>query len=652
MEGFLYKTPNNTSPNGKNRLFLCAHNDEIDVFLRELSKTVFSKFPNSAIWYYGMKNIPSDGEDKTFFENLSYMNVFIVAVTQKFLDDKSGYHRTAYEFAKKRNTPTLVLLQSKSLEKDFNEAYANRHCICLEDEECEEKMLRFLSLLLVDKRLLSRIKRSFDTYLFLSYRKTDREYARGLMQRIQAAFERVSIWYDDYLTAGENFNSEIKAALKGCDIMLMAVTPTLLVKPNYVWETEYPLATETYPKQILPFELVPTDKDQLPEGFPEVIELSRLSDDELKSLLTESFAGYEHKTRLSDDERDYLLGLAYLLGITAERNTARGLELIGRAAELGNYEAMNRLYLAYRFGDSVDPDPIAAIDWKSKSLNSLYRLYLKATHTSRREMLGTGLLESAVELHEYASELIDQIDCDDPEYAEKYDYIFDRSVQNQDMALALSFVTAFLYDYARTEEAFVALAKYELMHMSDAMSCNTALGNTRAEECYKNAIHALDQIPEKSPSAKLLTAQLYHAMARVGVAQSRGLRESFITLFEENLKQQLKYLAKAIDILEKLYFSDSVNIRVSRELYSCYRLAAGLLIDSENDTRGAREHLDRALAIIYELLLEGETMRELLSLKFIYADVLYYGIATDENEADLMKSEIDRINKTLFTESY
>ncbi len=652
MERLLYKTPQNTSPNGKNRLFLCAHNDEIDVFLNELSKIVFPKFPNSAIWYYGMKAAPSDGGAEMFFENLSQMSVFIVAVTQKFLDDKCGYHRAAYEFARERNIPTLVLLKSKSLEAGFNKVYANRHCICLEDEDCEKKALRFLSLLLVGKRLLSRIKRSFDTYLFLSYRKADREYARGLIERIQASFERVSVWYDDYLTAGENFNSEIRAALKNCDIMLMAVTPTLLLKPNYVWKKEYPLATETYHKQIIPFELSPTDKSQLPEGFPEVIELSRLSDDELKSLLSESFDRYEHKTRLSTDERDYLLGLAYLLGITAGRNTAKGLELIRHSAELGNYEAMNRLYLSYRFGDSVESDPETAIDWKYKSFNALHQLYLKETHTSRREKLGIELIEYAVELNDYANELMGQIDYDDPEYGEKYDYIFDRSAQNQDVALALSFVTELLYDRAKTEKAFVALAKYELMQMNDAMSCNSDLGNIDAEKCYKNAIFALDQIPEKSPSAKLLTAQLYHAMARLNASQSLGFRESYRAMFEEYMRKQQLYLAKAVKILEELYFSDNTNTEVSRELYSCYRLAAGSLIDSENDTRGAREYLYRALAIVNELLLEGETRRELLSLKFIYAAMLYYRIAADGSEAEFMESEIDKINKKLFPESY
>ena len=652
MEGFLYKTPKNTSPNGKNRLFLCAHNEDTEFYLKSFSKIVFPKFTNSAIWYYGMNDAPSDGEAEIFFENLSRMSVFIVAVTQKFLNDKDGYHRAAYDFARERNIPALIILQSKGLEEDFNKAFANRHYICLEDEDFEKKVLHFLSLLLVGKRLLSRVKRSFDTYLFLSYRKVDRKYAQRLMERIQMSFERVSIWYDDYLTAGENFNSEIRSALKGCDIMLMVVTPTLLIKPNYVWEKEYPLAVEPYHKQIIPFELVPTDKDQLPEDFPEIIELSRLSDNELKSFLSESFERYKHKTRLSDDERDYLLGLAYMLGITAKRDTAKGLDMIVRSAERGNYEAMNRLYISYRFGDSVEPDPKTAIEWKSKSFNALYRLYLKANHTSRRERLGAELLESAVELQDYANELIGQIYYDDPEYDEKFNYIFERSAQRQDVALALCFVADFLYDHANTERAFVALAKYELMLMNDSLSFNSTSGNINAENHYKKAIYALDQIPKKSSSAKLLTAQLYHAMARQNVSQSFKFRKSHKALYEEYSEKLPLYVAKAIEILEELYLSDNTNTEVSRELYSCYKLVADLLIEIENDTQKAREYLDRALAIVNELLLESETRTELLALKFLYGEILHYGIEVDESEADLMEAEIERINKLLFPEDY
>jgi hypothetical protein len=54
----------------------------------------------------------------------------------------------------------------------------------------------------------------------------------------------IAIWYDEFLTPGENFNDSIRAALCKSDLFVLTVTPNLVNEPNYVEATEYPMALE------------------------------------------------------------------------------------------------------------------------------------------------------------------------------------------------------------------------------------------------------------------------------------------------------------------------------------------------------------------------------------------------------------------------
>jgi len=96
------------------------------------------------------------------------------------------------------------------------------------------------------------MRKAFVDQIFMSYRKMDTEVAQKLMKRIHDLpnFEAVSIWYDRFLTAGEEFNSEILKAIENSTLFTMAVTPNITTKRddgtnNFVVSHEYPHAKST-----------------------------------------------------------------------------------------------------------------------------------------------------------------------------------------------------------------------------------------------------------------------------------------------------------------------------------------------------------------------------------------------------------------------
>ena len=61
-----------------------------------------------------------------------------------------------------------------------------------------------------------KVRAAFDAYIFLSYRKKDRRYANELMKLIHShpQCRDIAIWYDEFLTPGENFRVNIEKILK------------------------------------------------------------------------------------------------------------------------------------------------------------------------------------------------------------------------------------------------------------------------------------------------------------------------------------------------------------------------------------------------------------------------------------------------------
>ena len=271
MANLKFKTRNNTNPQGKPRVYFCCHNEDFEKYFVTISNEILKK-QNCAIWYTDEK-IPRDEE---FLSDLKQMQLFIMPVTAKLLFTENTALDLEFNFAVQNHIPVLPLMQEEGLEELFNEKcgelqFLDKHHTDETAISYDEKLKKYLESVLVGDELAEKVRSAFDAYVFLSYRKKDRKYANELMRLIHKnEFCRdIAIWYDEFLTPGENFNDSIKNALQKSDLFVLAVTPNLVNEPNYIMTTEYPMAKQEG-KPILPAELVPTDRKELQEKYSEI----------------------------------------------------------------------------------------------------------------------------------------------------------------------------------------------------------------------------------------------------------------------------------------------------------------------------------------------------------------------------------------------
>lgn len=373
-----YKTRGNTSPQGKPRVYFCCHPADFERFFEPVSEEILER-QNCSVWYDAEPESPYDKEE--FRMDLGQMQLFVIPVTTCFLCEPNRARDAEFAFASDNRIPILPLMQESGLEELFNETCGNLQMLDKHNRDrtairYEEKLEKFLSAVLVGDELAERIRSAFEAYIFLSYRKMDRRYAQELMHLIhENEFCRdIAIWYDEFLTPGEDFNETIRNALKKSSLFALVVTPNIL-KPNamnednFVMKTEYPMAVAEG-KPVFPAEVRTTNKHQLKEKFPGLPACAdaRTAHDE------EAFAGalqgavekMEHLKGDASAEKDYLIGLAYLGGVDMEVDRRRAVSLITAAADEGHIEAMEKLVGMYRTGEGVKRDYQTAIEWQAR----------------------------------------------------------------------------------------------------------------------------------------------------------------------------------------------------------------------------------------------------------------------------------------------
>lgn len=160
----------------------------------------------------------------------------------------------------------------------------------------------------------------------------------------------IAIWYDEFLTPGEDFNDSIRSALQKSTLFALAVTPNLVNEKNYVMDVEYPMAQKQN-KKILPVELQDTNRLLLKWYFKSLPKCVAKNDKQgLSSSLAAVFRDIAMRETDSSPEHLLFIGLAYLNGIDVEVDSARGVKLITRSAEGGLPQAMEKLVQLYRRG--------------------------------------------------------------------------------------------------------------------------------------------------------------------------------------------------------------------------------------------------------------------------------------------------------------
>lgn len=286
--------------------------------------------------------------------------------------------------ARENGIPILPVAVSREVLEPFNRIFGTLHCLNIEhtldhaDEiRCEnerELLKRGLDEILLPDERLKKIREAFEAYIFLSYRKKDREYVDRLMRLLhsRSEFRDVAIWFDDYLQPGEDFNRAILNAMDKSILFSLLVTPNLLERNNYVMTTEYTHA-EAGNKTVLPVEFVPTDRTQLNlyyKNLPESV--SAADTGGLERALARIARELKFKGNDNSPEHLFYIGLAYLAAVDVESDHARAQTLILAAAKAGHLDGVKQLALMYKNGAGVRKSLKDAVYWQTLYLRSLY----------------------------------------------------------------------------------------------------------------------------------------------------------------------------------------------------------------------------------------------------------------------------------------
>lgn len=248
------------------------------------------------------------------------------------------------------------------------------------EQAYKEKLKKYLGEVLADEYVQKQVRSSFSAYFFMSYRKKDRKHALQLMRQIHNCpnYRDVAIWYDEFLSPGEDFNDAIISAIDRSKVFVIAVTPSLISEKNYVMEIEYPYALKAG-KPILAAELEETEYEKLQENyrcFPDCI--NAYDEDSLNNALCNA-VGNETLMQVNDPQHDYYIGFAYLSGIDVEVDHERGMAIISSAAERGCVDAMEKLITVYGFGVGAAIDKAKEIEWTKKLVALFQDEYIKTS---------------------------------------------------------------------------------------------------------------------------------------------------------------------------------------------------------------------------------------------------------------------------------
>ena len=390
MSNFQRITKDNVNISKKPRVFFTCHPADFNTHFDRICKDIFKTHDCAIYFTQDMSAEISPTEQET---DLGRCNLLVVPVTRLLLTTPNRAMEQDIPYARNAHIPILPIMTESNLDALYRQAdkfsnlqYLSPHTQDDTEISYENKLRNYLNSVLIDDDLAARIRAAFDAYIFLSYRKKDRKYANELMRLIHSNPEcrDIAIWFDEFLTPGEDFKENISRILENCQLFALLITPHLLekviaedgqVQDNYVLATELPLALQKKANaelDIFAVEMEDTDKAAL--ASVSIEDYVKPGDAAFRERLLQAI------TRLALTENhgadhDFLIGLAYLEGIDVEVDRDRGLRLITQAAEAGLPEAMMKLYQMYTNGHGISVDYQKALYWQERLAEHYKKTY-------------------------------------------------------------------------------------------------------------------------------------------------------------------------------------------------------------------------------------------------------------------------------------
>jgi len=328
----------------------------------------------------------SDIVEELLLNELLESQVVILWVTKDLLSSlRNGDYPVEYRMAQEARTPVFPIAEYGEIFPAFTELAGAVHGIACSDSEYRTKLKAQLeSYLVADETIRQIQENAFSAEVFLSYRKKDIHEARSFMQLFHdiEGFEAVSIWYDNFLTAGRIFDEEIRESIVKSDAFVLLVTPNLLAKndfgkDNYVVSTEYPYALGIK-KAVAAVEAAEVDPQLFAEYFPDIDNKVRVDDPDAMSKEFRDKLGESACSPELDSLGAYLLGMAYLKGFGVERDYDRAIRLFEKASNDNSapyWLASEQLAELYQTGDRIAVDYSKALFWRKKMLEQCVLLF-------------------------------------------------------------------------------------------------------------------------------------------------------------------------------------------------------------------------------------------------------------------------------------
>ena len=580
MAQLQYKTRGMVSPQGKPRVYFCCHPGDFSRYFEEISEDLLKK-QNCAVWY------TTDTErDEQFWSDLSQMQLFVMPVTTELLCTPNPALDQEFPFALQNRIPVLPLMQEKGLDSLFNEKCGDLQYLDKHNEDAtaisyDEKLQKYLDAVLIGDELAEKIRAAFDAYVFLSYRKKDRKYAQELMRLIHKNdFCRdLAIWYDEFLTPGENFNDSIRQALEKSGLFVLTVTPNLVNEDNYIMTTEYPMARESG-KPILPAELVPTDKKELADKYQGIPEPTNAHD---APALTDALMQALRRVAILENdgspEHNFFIGLAYLGGVDVEVDYDRALSLITGAAKDGLLEAVDKLIEMYRTGLGVVRSYRTAVQWREEKLKILQQQYEQDPTDDNMH----NLFWEIIYCGDQYSDIGDQ------------DHALEKFIQARDLVCARAEETG---DRALNRDLGVSYNRMGNIYREKGQL-------TLAREHFERSLAAREEIARAGDTItnRRDLAVSYNKLAAVCKAEGQFA-----------LARQ--YYEKGLECREQVY-AQTKGVEDWRDLSIAYNNMGDLYSD-EKKLDKAREYFEKALAIREQLVKINPTLDYMRSLSISY----------------------------------
>lgn len=170
------RTRGNSVPDRKPKVFFTCHPADFDIYFDSVCADFFEAY-DCAIYYTAdmTASIPEIYRET----DLGSMHLLVIPVTWRLLSEPNRAMDSDYVFADSKKIHILPLMTQVGIDRIDNlykkrfgmRQYLSPYTSDLTEVKYEEKLKKYLTSLFLDDSLVERIKKEFDAYIFLSYRK-------------------------------------------------------------------------------------------------------------------------------------------------------------------------------------------------------------------------------------------------------------------------------------------------------------------------------------------------------------------------------------------------------------------------------------------------------------------------------------------------